>query len=320
MWADDAAAGQVGATWTGEFLPQSVREQRWALGRVLEGASDTAALAPAPAMRLASVGYDRVMLNFSANPPPQVRLHQFHLPAWQGFVDGEQAETYPSGELGLVTLDVPRDAQEVSFRFGPSRAAIAAGVIMAVAALAWALLAWNHRWSARLRDQVGLTIAAPLLLISVAALIANGLGLGVRTWTPAPVESAVGDVAQLVAFDSEAAKGERGLDVTLYWLAQRETAQNLKVFVHLLGPDGQVIAQSDGEPVGGYSPTTRWKQGELIPDTHRLRLPPDLPAGEYELRAGMYELRPGEAPAFRNLPLSPATEDGRIRLGTVPVQ
>jgi hypothetical protein len=34
----------------------------------------------------------------------------------------------------------------------------------------------------------------------------------------------------------------------------------------------------------------------------------------------MYEPRPGETPAFRNLPLSPVTEDGRIHLGRVNVQ
>lgn len=319
MWADDAAAGQVGATWTGEFLPQAVAEQRWALGRALEGATDGPPLNPPPVVRLSSVGYDRLTLAFDANPPPQVRLHQFHLPAWTAYVDGRQVETHPSGELGLVTLDVPPGTKEVAFRFGPSRAALASAVIVAVAALAWAALAWSHRWNARLRDQVGLTVTAPLLLILVLAVILNGLGVGQAQKTPAPVQSAAGDVAQLIAYDAQPARGERGLDVTLYWFALRETAQNHKVFVHLLGPDGQVVAQSDSEPVGGFTPTTRWKQGELIPDTHRLTLPADLPPGEYELRAGLYEPRPGETPAFRNLPVTPATEDNRIKLGTVRV-
>lgn len=319
MWADDAAAGQVGATWTGEFLPQTVQEQRWALGRPLEGAADGRPLTPAPLVRLASVGYDRLTLAFDANTPPKVRLRQFHLPAWIGAVDGRRVETYPSGELGLVTLDAPPGTQEVTFRFGPSRAVIASAVMVALAAFAWAALAWTHRWNARLRDQIGLTVAAPLLLILVVALILNGWGVGQAQTTPAPVQSAVGDVAQLIAYDTQPARGERGLDVTLYWFALRETAQNNKVFVHLLGPDGQVLAQSDSEPGGGFTPTTRWKQGELIPDTHRLTLPADLPPGEYELRAGMYEPRPGETPAFRNLPVTPATEDNRIKLGTVRI-
>jgi hypothetical protein len=33
----------------------------------------------------------------------------------------------------------------------------------------------------------------------------------------------------------------------------------------------------------------------------------------------MYEPRPGETPAFRNLPLTPASDDRRIRLGQVTI-
>ena len=259
-------------------------------------------------------------MKFAANAPSQVLLHQFYLPNWWAVVDGKRVSPHPSGELGLVTVDLPAGTDEVSFRFGPSRAAVASAVVVIVAALAWALLAWSHRWSARKRDQIGLTLAAPLLLLLVVALILNGWGVGKASWTPQPVQTTVADLAELAGFDARPARGERGLDVTLYWFALRETAQNDKVFVHLLGPGGQVVAQSDGEPVGGYTPTTRWKQGELIADTHRLVLPAGLPPGDYELRAGMYEPRPGETPAFRNLPLSPATEDGRIRLGRVTVE
>jgi hypothetical protein len=160
-------------------------------------------------------------------------------------------------------------------------------------------------------------VAAPLLLVVVALTLVNSMGLGAKTWAPTPVNATVGDVAQLIAFDASPAEGERGLDVTLYWLALRETAQDYKVFVHLLGPDGQVVAQRDGDPVGGYTPTTRWKQGELIADTHRLSLSDAVGTGQYELRAGMYEVRPGETPPFANLPTTPASEDLRIRLGNV---
>ena len=320
MWTEDAAAGQVGATWTGEFLPQTVKEQRWALGRPPEGAQDGPSLTPAPEVTLSRIGYDRLSLGLDSNPPTQLRLHQFYLPAWQAWIDGEAEATYPSGELGLVTLDLPQQASKVSFRFGPTRAAVASSLIVIIAALAWALLAWNHRWHARRSDRIGLTVAAPLVVLLPLLVLANSIGVGVKTWTPTAVNSTASNVAQLVAYDTEAAKGERALDVTLYWLALRETAQNYKVFVHLLGPDGQVVTQEDGDPVGGYTPTTRWKQGELIADTHRLSLPDALPAGQYELRAGMYEVRPGETPGFVNLPTTPATEDGRIRLGAVEIR
>ncbi len=316
MWQEDADAGQVGATWTGEFLPRTVKEQRWALGRPLEGAQSGPVLSPLPRLHLASAGYDRLDLKFESAAPPTVRLHQFHLPGWQSFVDGKRTVTYASGEMGLVTVDVLPDTAQLAFRFGPTRAAMAASFIVALSALGWALRGWTHRWQMRRRDRAGVTIVAPLLVGLIAIIIANGAGLGVKTWTPTPVQSTVEDVAQLIAYDVVPAKGERALDVTLYWFALRETNQNYKVFVHLLDANGTVIGQHDGDPVGGYTPTTRWKQGELIADTHRLTLPSGS-AGQFELRAGMYEVRPGETPGFRNLSVDPASPDQRVPLGTV---
>jgi hypothetical protein len=101
-------------------------------------------------------------------------------------------------------------------------------------------------------------------------------------------------------------------EVTLYWLALRETGQDFKVFVHLLGSDGSVIAQHDGDPVGGYTPTTRWRSGQIIADRHTIPLPDGLPEGDYGLRAGMYQVDP-----LRNLTIDPPAPDNRVDLGTI---
>jgi len=126
------------------------------------------------------------------------------------------------------------------------------------------------------------------------------------------VNAAVGDVALLLGLDAVKARGAYAHDVTLYWLALRDVGANDKAFVHLLSADGAVIAQHDGDPVGGFTPTSRWRSGELIADRHRVPLPPGLPSGEYRLRAGMYQPAP-----LRNLPVDPPTEDGRVDLGMV---
>ena len=107
MWQEDAAAGQVGATWTGEFLPLTVSEQRWALGRPREGALDGPPTQPAPQVTLSRLGYDELTAQVSSDAPWSLRLHQFHLPGWHATVDSAAAATYPTGELGLVTVDLP---------------------------------------------------------------------------------------------------------------------------------------------------------------------------------------------------------------------
>jgi hypothetical protein len=79
------------------------------------------------------------------------------------------------------------------------------------------------------------------------------------------------------------------LAVTLYWRARAETSTSYKVFVHLIGPQGLPVAQSDAVPAAWTRPTTGWLPPEVIEDAHTLALPGELLAGRYRLVVGMYE-------------------------------
>ncbi len=76
--------------------------------------------------------------------------------------------------------------------------------------------------------------------------------------------------------------------LTLIWQANSETPTSYRVFVHLIAPDGTILAQSDGEPANWSRPTTSWLPGEIISDEHTLTLPADLPEGT-QLRIGLYD-------------------------------
>jgi hypothetical protein len=271
---------------------------------------------PAPAVTLTRLGYASWTVQVETAAPWQLRLHQFHLPGWNAMIDGRAVATYPTGELGLVTVDVPAGTHEVAIRFG-STPARTAGLLSSLAAAAiWMTLAFRRTRSRPL------WAAGVLLGIVAAALALNSQGIGQRTWTPQPVQATLDDVAVLLAADATVVPaGRAGLsaateptlaEVTLHWLALRETGQDYKVFVHLLGPDGSVIAQHDGNPVGGYTPTTRWQPGEIIADRHTIPLPAGLSEGEYGLRAGMYQVDP-----LRNLTVDPPTPDNRVDVGTI---
>ncbi len=130
------------------------------------------------------------------------------------------------------------------------------------------------------------------------------------------VKATFGDRGQLAGaeFPAQARPGGE-LTVDLLWLAARQVGTNDKAFVHLVGPDGQVAAQSDSDPGAGFTPTTRWQPGELIPDRHRLALPASLAPGTYRLMAGMYQFEP-----FKNLLTDPPNSDGRVVLGQVVIR
>jgi hypothetical protein len=110
------------------------------------------------------------------------------------------------------------------------------------------------------------------------------------------IEATLGDQISLVSLEtySEEVGPETILCVTLVWSALDEAADDYTVFVHLLDDQGQVIAQHDAPPVGGFRPTTTWIPGEAISDKHGLLIPEDVAPGEYELVAGLYLPQTGE--------------------------
>ena len=77
----------------------------------------------------------------------------------------------------------------------------------------------------------------------------------------------------------------RILGIALRWEAIQRLDQRYVVFVHLIGPDGQLVAQDDREP---HLPTTDWMGGIAIVDPHQLTVPSNVPSGLYQVRTGMY--------------------------------
>jgi hypothetical protein len=87
------------------------------------------------------------------------------------------------------------------------------------------------------------------------------------------------------------------VDVRVTWRARRAVEADYSVYVHLArsGPvtdPADMLAQGDSvHPVGGWYPTSRWSQGEVVPDRYQVRLPPDA-EGDLVVTFGMYRTLP----------------------------
>jgi hypothetical protein len=79
-----------------------------------------------------------------------------------------------------------------------------------------------------------------------------------------------------------------GLD----WLAQQQVDKSYTVFVHLIDGNNQLHAQQDYTPMGGAFPTQlwipKWIAGQSVHDPYQIKVPADLPPGEYFIETGMY--------------------------------
>jgi hypothetical protein len=96
-----------------------------------------------------------------------------------------------------------------------------------------------------------------------------------------------GAAIDLVGYDLNGDTHPGGtLRVTLTWAARATPDADDTTFVHLLDPDGRLVAQSDGQP--GPYPTTLWQAGDVTRDERDVVLPRDLHPGEYRLFVGLY--------------------------------
>jgi mannosyltransferase len=152
-------------------------------------------------------------------------------------------------------------------------------------------------WQGNLRFVV-YTLANDLAPIDFAPVRwENGMTLlGVEQGQPTPQHVSPGDAAL----------------IRLIWSTEHPLKRRYKVSVQLLDERNQVIAQHDGEPGGGTTPTDQWRPGQRILDNHGVAIPFGTPPGTYTLKATLYEADTGTRVPFSG--------DDMLSLGSVIVE
>jgi hypothetical protein len=88
------------------------------------------------------------------------------------------------------------------------------------------------------------------------------------------------------------AKPGETIEVWLNWFTQQQVDESYTVFMHLIDGNNQLHAQQDYTPMGGAFPTQlwipKWIAGQSVHDPYQIKVPADLPPGEYFIETGMY--------------------------------
>ena len=115
--------------------------------------------------------------------------------------------------------------------------------------------------------------------------------------TDAGFLSTYDDNLALLSYELEKRPGR--LLVTLLWQSRGPLARETTTFLHMHDQQGDLVAQTDGLPVGNVSRPSWWKRGDVWRDTRVLPLPEDLKPGRYLLRVGAYPVAGGPRLAAR---------------------
>jgi hypothetical protein len=99
---------------------------------------------------------------------------------------------------------------------------------------------------------------------------------------------------QLDLGSTEVINSRNIISTTLNWRINQSVNQDLSVFVHVYGPHGNLITQSDGYPLLGMAPFGNYEPGQTLQDRHTLEWPSDAPAGTYRIGVGVYDRGSGQ--------------------------
>jgi hypothetical protein len=136
-----------------------------------------------------------------------------------------------------------------------------------------------------------------------------------------PTAALFGDTLRLAgqAFPRFASLRMSSVPVRLLWEATRAPAADYTAFVHLIGPGGRQIGQ-DQPPAEGRAPTGAWLPGDRSLSVFVVSLPPDLPAGLYQVRVGVY---PSATAGAERLPVTAEdlpVQDRSLVLGSLELR
>jgi hypothetical protein len=160
----------------------------------------------------------------------------------------------------VATVDVPADPVEV--RFAVVEQALAEG---RVPFLTRELPEAGARWS--------LSALGPLIEV----LQAPRLEVPDALW---PLELRVTDAVTLAAWSRSPVEQSPLERITLAWRVEAPVSEPLRVSARVVDPQGETLFQNDRTPAREAYPTTFWRPGEVILDTHEL---PPLPQGAHYL-------------------------------------
>ena len=278
-----------GGEWMMEYLPAWVRDPPSEIFLPVEKPDLQPETLPAQAMPDVAVTAQAPLsleLEAKAEDPISLSFHSFYFPNWQIHLDGNRAAPYPSGSLGLLTVDLPAGDHHLTVRFEETPVE-RAGTILLLASLGAtvAVLALARQWRP--------LVAALLSMMALSALLTFHAFSSPTVQNPISLEANLDSQVKLLGYHLDKPSYHPGetITMTLYWLALQEMDKDYKVFVHLTDERvTRLVAQSDRWPVYNFSPTTRWQPGEIVWDRHEIQIPADTAAGAFKVSTGMYLL------------------------------
>lgn len=297
-------SGILGTTASDEFMPAAVVTVPPPSGFLIDSLAEGG-----PAMRLNPFVYpeDFVFEVLDSGPTEfvfrtdssrqqRIEVFLFRYPGWQATLDGEPLATESSGEFNFTILYVPPGEHVVALNYPLTRSQWAGLLLSGVALVGVFIVGLDARNSVSTttvslnRRQFGF-FAGVVVFVVVGFALVNREGIVYYESSPGEAPLArhqldvqLGESVDLLGYDWTRLS-QRRLRLGLYWYFAPGTPTDVNAFVHVVAPDGTIVAQSDKLALSAVIENPGWHASMHLYDPYFLDLPE---SGDYRVRVGLW--------------------------------
>jgi hypothetical protein len=263
----------LGGGWTREFWPC------WT-----QGADYAPSITDRPGgradVRLSQVDAYRLKATVSTPTGEPLRFASLYYPAWRVTLsDGTALPTYPSTDMGLLTVDLPPGSHELLLDWAGTGVQNAATWLSLITLAGLAVFVWRTnrpRWLALL--------PLGLLTFGLIATLVQPAMINVRL-PPRPI---VTRSLEMLGYRL-VQDGAHGLFIYPYWYIRQTPPADTHVGWQLRDKTGRVLNEARTLPYFNSQKASNWPAATLVDDAYWLPLLPGLPADTYELAVQVAE-------------------------------
>ncbi len=268
---------------TGGHRNSSIQEfrPRWAdTDLVLD--EEVAPPAVQPTLTVAAANDFDLALTATAPAATFLRFATFYFPGWEVRLNGIVQPSYPSTNLGLLTVDLPAGTHEVTVQWvGTTVQRFAAYLSLATLLVLVLICGWQ-------RPLRALVLLPALLLFVGTAASQRTLPLQPVIEPPEPLTTAA-----LQLHGVRLTAGEPGyLHIHAYWQIRERLTAPVTMHWQLTTAGGAVMSAASSYPYFNTIHTESWAPGMLMDDAQRLPLPATMAPGHYQLALQLLARQP----------------------------
>jgi hypothetical protein len=238
-----------------------------------------------------------------------MEVYTFYWEGWRAAIDNRPIDITPSPVHGLITFEVPPGGHLVRVFLGTTPARLGGNLLSTVSlGLLLAFVALRIHKLRRYAPPLPEVANASVWPVSaaVAAVIALGLvrpqGIFYLNTPPGEAPASqrvrfnVGDSVQVIGYDLNGREFRPGDTVRLviYWFPTQTATVDYSSFAHIGTRGLPPLAQQDKLHPADRVMTQWWRPIGYLYDEYLIRLPDDMPPGEYDVMVGLYTC--GEVP------------------------